>query len=75
MGKRKPINIFAISTIACAILSLVGIGVGIAYIWGWPYGLTAACLLIWIELNLLGRAYEHTGADPAQPGKSADLPQ
>ena len=75
MKKPKPINLIAFSIIACAILSLVGIGIGIAYIWGWPFGLTAACLLVWIELNLFGVARERTGSGISQSGKSADFLQ
>lgn len=75
MKKRNPINLIAFSIIACAILSLVAIGVSVAYILGWPYAIGTVGILMWIELNLLGRAYERISPAVSQSGKSADLPQ
>ena len=75
MKKPKPINFIALSIVACAILSLVAIGVSVAYILGWPYAVGTVGILIWVELNLLGRAHEHTSAGISQSGKSADFPQ
>jgi len=68
-------KVVAFAIFACAILSLVAIGVSMAYMWGWPAGLFAVGILVWIELNLLGRAHEHTGSGISQSGKSTDFPQ
>lgn len=75
MKKPKPINFIALSIVACAILSLVAIGVSVAYILGWPYAIGTVGILIWVELNLLGRSNERIRAGViSQPRESADQP-
>jgi len=67
-------KVVAIAIFTCAILALVAIGIGTAYMLGWPAGLFAVGILVWIELNLLGRAHEHTAGGVSQSGKSPDTP-
>lgn len=58
MAKHKSINSLAFALAACAILSLVAIGTGLSYMLGWPAGIAAVGILVWVELSLFGKSHE-----------------
>lgn len=68
-------KVVAFTIAACAILSLVAIGIGTGYMLGWPAAVTVVGVLVWVELNLIGRAYERADRRDAQHGESADAAQ